>query len=109
MRVDRRRVLAVGCGAAALAALLVVDPFGIADAIAEWLAVARPVDGSVDATLDAAVERRARVRRFGVLLARDPLVSVAVGATGLGIGLIGGAIAAFVSQRRRVRRGGWGE
>lgn len=112
MRVNRRRVLVLGAAVAAVVAVAAVtvrwDPFALEALLQDWLAVARPADGSGGSLVDAVARRQARVQRLGATLDRDPTLSVASVAVGLGTGILGGALGTFLYQRRRIRRGEWG-
>lgn len=85
------------------------DPVGLHAVVRDWLAVAAPIDGTGAALVDGVAARQRRVRRLRTLLDRDPVLSVASIAVGLGTGILGGALGTFLYQRRRIRRGEWNE
>lgn len=92
-----------------LAALLLLDPLGIRSAVGAWIRVAEPASGST-AEIAATVRDRAdAVETLDAALQADPLLSLAILAAGLGAGLVAGSTAAFLHQRRRIRRGDRGD
>ncbi|AGN02536.1 hypothetical protein L593_12985 [Salinarchaeum sp. Harcht-Bsk1] len=104
MRPDRRSVVA-GAALLGVAVLALLDPLGLRAAIGSWFRVAGPASGSTRA-IGASIQRRhATVDSLEAALAADPTLSLALLATGIGVGLIGGSIAAYLHQRRRIRRG----
>lgn len=103
MHLDRR-ILLVGALAGA-AGLAILDPLGLVDGASAWLAVANPADGSVAEIGAAARARRGRVRRLVAVLDRDPLLSGALLAAGLGAGIVLGGVGGYLHQRTLLRRG----
>lgn len=110
MRITRRRLLVLAGVAATVAAVAVtlrLDPVGLSAVLQDWLAVARPADGTGPAFVDEVARRQARVRQLEAMLDRDPSLSAAALSVGLGTGIVGGALGTFLYQRRRIRRGEW--
>jgi hypothetical protein len=108
MRIDRRST-ATGAALLVFAALLFLDPLGIRSAIGAWIRVAEPAGGSTAEIAATIRDRAATVETLEAALQADPLLSLAILATGLGVGLLAGSTAAFVHQRRRIRRGDRGD
>lgn len=108
MRFDRRPTVA-GLALIGLAAVVVLDLFGVRAAIGSWIRVADPASGSTPALAMAIRDRTATVDSLEAALAADPALSLAILATGFGVGLVGGSTIAFFHQRRRIRRGERGE
>jgi len=105
MRIDRRSTVA-GAALVALAAFLVLDPLGVREGLGSWLQVADPASGPPRALAAAIADRTASVESLESALALDPPLSLALLATGLGLGVIAGSTVAYLHQRRRIRRGG---
>jgi len=103
MHLDRRTLLVGGLAGAAALLLVVLDPMGLGPG--RWLSVAVPADGSPAEIVASVRARRVRVRRLAAILDRDPLLSGAVLATGLGAGAVLGSVGGYLHQRRLLRRG----
>lgn len=104
MRSDRRTTVA-GAVLIGFAGVLLLDPLGVRGASASWIRVADPVSGSPRALASAVVDRADSVDSLEAALAMDPILSLALLATGLGLGLVAGGTVAYLHQRRRIRRG----
>jgi hypothetical protein len=104
MRIDRRWT-ATGAALLALAALFLLDPLGFRTAVGAWIRVAEPAEGSPAEVAAAVRDRAATVETLDAALQTDPLLSLAILAAGLGIGVVAGSTAAYLHQRRRIRRG----
>jgi len=104
MRLDRRSIVA-GVALIGVAALLLLDPLGIRAAVTSWFRVANPASGSTRAIARSIQGRAATVDSLTAALAADPALSLALLAIGIGVGLIAGSTAAYLHQRRRIRRG----
>lgn len=104
MRPDRRTTVA-GAALIGLAGVLLLDPLGVRAAIGSWFTVADPASGSPRALAATAADRADAVDSLEAALATDPILSLALLATGLGLGLIAGGTVAYLHQRRRIRRG----
>ncbi|GAB3680963.1 hypothetical protein GCM10028857_04470 [Salinarchaeum chitinilyticum] len=104
MRFDRRATVA-GVVLLGVTAVLLLDVFGIRSAVTAWLRVTEPATGTPAAMARTIARRADAVESLEAALATDPVLSLAVLATGIGVGLVGGSVVAFVHQRRRLRRG----
>lgn len=104
MRSDRRST-AAGAVLVALAGFVLLDPLGVRAVGDWWIRVTEPASGPPRALASAIQDRTATVESLESALAADPTLSLALLATGVGLGLFVGSTAAYVHQRRLIRRG----
>lgn len=104
MRPDRRTT-AAGVVLIGIAILAVFDPLGVGDATRSWFRITESASGATDAMAATVGERAGTVETLEGALAADPVFSIVVLVTGLGVGLIAGSTAAYLHQRRSLQRG----
>lgn len=104
MRPDRRST-AAGAVLVALTGFVLFDPLGVRAIVGSWVGIAEPVSGPPRALAPAIEDRTATLESLESALAADPTLSLAILATGVGLGLLVGSTAAYVHQRRLIRRG----
>lgn len=104
MRSDRRATVA-GIALLGVAAALFLDFRGFRSAVGAWLQVPDPATGSLPEMAHRVASRADAVESLDAALGADPILSLALLAAGVGVGMIVGSLAAFVHQRRRIRRG----
>ena len=85
--------------------MLFLDVAGVRSAIGSWVGGGAPASGSTRSMAASIDRREATVDTLAAALATEPLLSLALLSTGIGIGLLVGSAVAFRAQRRLIREG----